>query len=84
MQEEKYPTTVEGEDHVCEAVQNYSENYARKRADESFNNGKTEESVNSLASLIFSGNIPLDLAIKSSGLSRDEFFSTASRLGFNL
>lgn len=41
-------------------------------------------SVNSLASLIISGNIPLDLAIKSSGLSRDEFFSTASRLGFNL
>ena len=84
MQEEKYPTTVEGEDQVCEAVQNYSENYARKRAYESFNNGKTEESVNSLASLIISGNIPLDLAIKSSGLSRDEFFSIASRLGFNL
>ena len=41
-------------------------------------------SVNSLASLIISGNIPLDLAIKSSGLSRDEFFSTAARLGFNL
>ena len=46
LQEEKHPTTVEGEDQVCEAVQNYSENYARKRA--------------------------------------DEFFSTASRLGFNL
>ena len=41
-------------------------------------------SVNSLASLIISGNIPLDLAIKSSGLSIDEFFSTASHLGFNL
>ena len=41
-------------------------------------------SVNSLASLIISGNIPLDLAIKSSGLSKDEFLSIASRLGFNL
>lgn len=43
-----------------------------------------KRSVNSLASLIISGNIPLDLAIKSSGLSRDEFLSIASRLGFNL
>ena len=41
-------------------------------------------SVNSLASFIISGDISLSLAIEKSGLSRDEFFSTASRLGFNL
>ena len=41
-------------------------------------------SVNSLASLIISGNIPLDLAIKSSSLSKEEFLSIALRLGFNL
>ncbi len=75
-----YKITIEGEDHVCDAVQQYAEKYAAK----SYDNGRNEGSVNSLASLIISGNIPLDLAIKSSGLSRDEFFSTASRLGFNL
>ena len=41
-------------------------------------------SVNSLASIIISGNIPLDLAIKSSSLSKEEFLSIALRLGFNL
>ena len=83
-----YKTTLEGEDHVCEAVQNYAENYARKRAEESYNegvnNGKAEGSVNSLASLIISGDIPLDLAIKSLGLSKDVFISIASRLGYKL
>ena len=41
---------------------------------------KLKGSVNSLASLIISGNIPLDLAIKSSSLSKDEFLSIALRL----
>ena len=41
-------------------------------------------SVNSLASLIISGNISLKLAIENSGLSKDEFLSIASRLGYKL
>ena len=75
-----YKTTVEGEEQVCDIVQAYAEKYAEKRAEESYNEG----SVKSLASFIISGNIPLDLAIKSSGLSKDEFLSIASRLGYKL
>ena len=75
-----YKTTVEGEDHVCDAVQQYAE--------KSYNNGRTEGraegSVNSLAPLIISGYISLKLAIENSGLSQDEFLSIASRLGYKL
>ena len=75
-----YKITIEGEDHVCDAVQQYAE--------KSYNNGRTEGraecSVNSLAPLIISGYISLKLAIENSGLSQDEFLSIASRLGYKL
>ena len=79
-----YKTTVEGEDHVCDAVQQYAEKYAEKYAAKSYDNGRNEGSVNSLASLIIRGNISLKLAIENSGLSKDEFLSIASRLGYKL
>ena len=75
-----YKVTIEGEDHICDAVQQYAEKYAAK----SYDNGRNEGSVNSLASLIISGNISLKLAIENSGLSKDEFLSIASRLGYKL
>ncbi len=79
-----YKITIEGEDHVCDAVQQYAEKYAEKYAAKSYDNGRNEGSVNSLASLIISGNISLKLAIENSGLSKDEFLSIASRLGYKL
>ncbi len=35
-----YKTTVEGEDHVCDAVQQYAEKYAEKYAAKSYDNGR--------------------------------------------
>ena len=79
-----YKITIEGEDHVCDAVQQYAEKYAEKYAAKSYDNGRNEGSVNSLAPLIISGYISLKLAIENSGLSQDEFLSIASRLGYKL
>ena len=71
-----YKTTVEGEDHVCDAVQQYAE--------KSYNNGRTEGTVKTLLNLVKSGNITLGFAIENSGLNKEEFYSVAKSLGFNL
>ena len=74
-----YKTTVEGEDHVCDAVQQYAE--------KSYNNGRTEGisiAVKALLNLVSKGIITLDAAIIDSGLNKDEFYLIAKSLGFNL
>ena len=71
-----YKTTVEGEDHVCDAAQQYAE--------KSYNNGRTEGTVKTLLNLVKSGNITLGFAIENSGLNKEEFYSVAKSLGFNL
>ena len=78
-----YKTTVEGEDHVCDAVQQYAE--------KSYNNGKTEGraegisiAVKALLNLVAKGIITLDSAIVDSGLKKEEFLSIAKSLGYKL
>ena len=74
-----YKITIEGEDHVCDAVQQYAE--------KSYNNGRTEGisiAVKALLNLVSKGIITLDAAIIDSGLNKDEFYLIAKSLGFNL
>ena len=74
-----YKTTVEGEDHVCDAVQQYAE--------KSYNNGRTEGisiAVKALLNLVAKGIITLDSAIVDSGLKKEEFLSIAKSLGYKL
>ena len=86
-----YKTTVKGEDHVCDAVQQYAEKYAT----ESYNNGRTEGinigraegisiAVKALLNLVAKGIITLDSAIVDSGLKKEEFLSIAKSLGYKL
>ena len=82
-----YKTTVKGEDHVCDAVQQYAEKYAT----ESYNNGKTEGraegisiAVKALLNLVGKGIITIDAAILDSGLNKEEFYSIAETLGYKL
>ncbi|MDY4066946.1 Rpn family recombination-promoting nuclease/putative transposase [Bullifex sp.] len=90
-----YKTTQDGDDKVCEAVHNYAVKYAEKCAQTSYNEGKddgikigkadgiTEGTVKTLLNLVNSGNITLDYAIANSGLSKEDFKSTAKELGLN-
>ena len=90
-----YKTTQDGDDKVCEAVHNYAVKYAEKCAQTSYNEGKddgikigkadgiTEGTVKTLINLVNSGNITLDYAIANSGLSKEDFKSTAKELGLN-
>ena len=74
-----YKTTVEGEDHVCDAVQQYAE--------KSYNNGRTEGisiAVKALLDLVNKGTITLDYAIENSSLPKEEFLSIAKSLGYKL
>ena len=74
-----YKTTVEGEDHVCDAVQQYDE--------KSYNNGRTEGisiAVKALLNLVGKGIITIDAAVLDSGLNKDEFYSIAETLGYKL
>ena len=74
-----YKTTVEGEDHVCDAVQQY--------AAKSYDNGKTEGisiAVKALLNLVGKGIITIDAAILDSGLNKEEFYSIAETLGYKL
>ena len=86
-----YKTTVEGEDHVCDAVQQYAEKYAAK----SYDNGKTEGinigrnegisiAVKALLNLVGKCIITIDAAILDSGLKKEEFYSIAESLGYKL
>ena len=85
-----YKTTLEGEDQVCEAVQNYAEKYAEKSYDkgktDGINLGRSEGinigSVQVLLDLVSSGTISFDYAIKKSRLPKKEFLAIASRLGY--
>ena len=77
---------------MCDIVQAYAEKYSEKRAEESFNNGKTEGInigrsegvVQTLLNLVTKGSITLDSAIIDSGLKKEEFYSIAKTLGFDL
>ena len=78
-----YKTTVEGEDHVCDAVQQYAE--------KSYNNGRTEGraegisiAVKALLNLVSKGIITIDAAVLDSGLNKEEFYSIAESLGYKL
>ena len=74
-----YKTTVEGEDHVCDAVQQYAE--------KSYNNGRTEGisiAVKALLNLVGKGIITIDAAVLDSGLNKEEFYSIAETLGYKL
>ena len=74
-----YKTTVEGKDHVCDAVQQYAE--------KSYNNGRTEGisiAVKALLNLVGKGIITIDAAVLDSGLNKDEFYSIAETLGYKL
>ena len=78
-----YKITIEGEDHVCDAVQQYAEKYAAK----SYDNGKTEGisiAVKALLNLVGKGIITIDAAILDSGLNKEEFYSIAETLGYKL
>ena len=83
-----YKTTVEGEDHVCDAVQQYAEKYAEQYATKSYDNGRTEGintgTVKTLLNLVNSGNITLGFAIENSGLNKEEFYSIAESLGYKV
>ena len=74
-----YKTTVEGEDHVCDAVQQYAE--------KSYNNGRTEGisiAVKALLNLVGKGIITIDAAVLDSGLNKEELYSIAETLGYKL
>ena len=71
-----YKTTVEGEDHVCDAVQQYAE--------KSYDKGRTEGMAKALLDLVNKGTITLDYAIENSSLPKEEFLSIAKSLGYKL
>ena len=65
---------------MCDIVQAYAE----KSYDKGKIDGKTEGIVQTLLKLVTKGSINLDSAIIDSGLNKDEFYSIAKSLGFNL
>ena len=67
-----YKITIEGEDHVCDTVQQYAE--------KSFNSGMAK----ALLDLVNKGAITLDYAIENSSLPKEEFYSIAKSLGYNI
>ena len=78
-----YKVTIEGEDHICDAVQQYAEKYAAK----SYDNGRNEGisiAVKDLLNLVGKGIITIDAAILDSGLNKEEFYSIAESLGYKL
>ena len=82
-----YKTTVEGEDHVCDAVQQYAEKSYNNGRTEGINIGRTEGisiAVKALLNLVAKGIITLDSAIVDSGLKKEEFLSIAKSLGYKL
>ena len=82
-----YKITIEGEDHVCDAVQQYAEKYAEKYAAKSYDNGRNEGisiAVKALLNLVGKGIITIDAAILDSGLNKEEFYSIAESLGYKL
>ena len=90
-----YKVTIEGEDHVCDAVQQYAEKYAEKYAAKSYDNGRNEGinigrnegisiAVKALLNLVGKGIITIDAAILDSGLKKEEFYSIAESLGYKV
>ena len=79
-----YKTTQKGEDKVCEAIREYAaKSYDTGKAD-GINIGITKGTVTTLINLVNSGNITTSCAIANSGLSKEEFKSTADSLGYKL
>ncbi|MDD7255599.1 hypothetical protein [Bullifex porci] len=71
-----YKVTIEGEDHICDAVQQYAE--------KSYDKGRTEGMAKALLDLVNKGTITLDYAIENSSLPKEEFLSIAKSLGYKL
>ena len=65
---------------MCDIVQAYAE----KSYNKGINIGRTEGVVQTLLNLVTKGIITLDSAIIDSGLNKEEFYSIAKSLGFNL
>ena len=78
-----YKVTIEGEDHICDAVQQYAEKYAAKSYDNRRNEG-ISIAVKALLNLVGKGIITIDAAVLDSGLNKDEFYSIAETLGYKL
>ena len=79
-----YKTTVEGEDHVCDAVQQYAAKSYDNGKTEGINIGRTEGMAKALLDLVNKGAITLDYAIENSSLPKEEFLSIAKSLGYKL
>ena len=71
-----YKTSEIGEDDVCDAVQQYAE--------KSYDKGRTEGMAKALLDLVNKGAITLDYAIENSSLPKEEFYSIAKSLGYNI
>ena len=71
-----YKTSEIGEDDVCDAVQQYAE--------KSYDKGRTEGMAKALLDLVNKGTITLDYAIENSSLPKEEFYSIAKSLGYNI
>ena len=65
---------------MCDIVQAYAE----KSYDKGKNDGKAEGIVQALLNLVTKGCITLDSAITDSGLNKDDFYSIAKSLDFNI
>ena len=61
---------------MCDIVQAYAE--------KSYDKGKAEGIVQALLNLVTKGCITLDSAIIDSRLNKDDFYSIAKSLGFNI
>ena len=91
-----YKTTQKGEDKVCEAIREYAAKSYDEGKDDGIKIGKedgikigkadgiNEGTVKTLINLVNSGNITTSCAIANSGLSKEEFKSTADSLGYKL
>ena len=82
-----YKTTVEGEDHVCDAVQQYAAKSYDNGRNEGINIGRNEGisiAVKALLNLVGKGIITIDAAVLDSGLNKEEFYSIAETLGYKL
>ena len=69
---------------MCDIVQAYAEKSYDKGKTDGINLGRTEGVVQTLLNLVAKGIITLDSAIIDSGLKKEEFYSIAKSLGFNL
>ena len=90
-----YKTTQKGEDKVCEAIREYAAKSYDEGKDDGIKIGKedgikigkadgiNEGTVKTLINLVNSGNITLECAIANSGLSKENFMSTAKELGLS-